>query len=163
MTASSGSLWDFSLSLYTASGVESVCLRMQDDFQAKVTILLWCCWLEVRNVHLTSARLAQAQQRLAPWDDTVIKPLRQLRREIRQQYGVDEEAIEACRQKIKSAELAAEQVALSWLESLSCEWEAAPAPVRRGENAECYLRILKVPDRMIGETVATLSCISGIG
>ena len=156
MTPPAPSLWDFSLALYSAPDVESICLRLQDDFQVNVNILLWCCWLEVRSIRLTPMRLEQACQRIDSWDQTVVAPLRQLRRDINQRYAANDQQVEACRQTIKSAELAAEKVELDWLETLAGDWLAEMTPLPLGENSLRYLNALCVPQNLIEEMLAYL-------
>lgn len=151
MTPPAPSLWDFSLALYSAPDVESICLRLQDDFQVNINILLWCCWLEVHGIHLTAMRLEQACQRIDSWDQTVVAPLRHLRRDIKQRYLANDPQIEACRQTIKTAELAAEKVELDWLEALANDWLADLMPLLRGENLASYLNTLRVPGNVIDD------------
>ena len=150
-------LWDFSLALYSVPAVERICLQLQDEAQAKVNILLWCRWLETRSIRLTTARLTQALQRINSWDESVVEPLRQLRRTIRQTYGVDEESVEVCRQRIKTAELAAEKVELEWLECLADEWTVYPALPCQGENLQLYLRSINVSDDLMAAALAQLT------
>ncbi|ARU28817.1 TIGR02444 family protein [Cellvibrio sp. PSBB006] len=156
MTPPAPSLWDFSLALYSAPDVESICLRLQDDFQVNVNILLWCCWLEVRSIRLTPMRLEQACQRIDSWDQSVVAPLRHLRRDIKQHYLANDPQVEACRQAIKSAELAAEKVELDWLETLTDDWLVDTTPLPLGENSLRYLNALCVPQNLIEEMLAYL-------
>lgn len=149
-------LWDFSLALYGSPNVERICLTLQDEFKAKVNLLLWCCWLEARGIRLTPLRLEQALQRTASWEESVIKPLRQLRQAIKQEYGVGEGAVEACRQKIKMAELAAEKVELDSLEALAGEWAGDSLPLRPGENLAGYLKYIDVPEQQVAVALAVL-------
>lgn len=151
MTPPAPSLWDFSLALYSAPDVESICLRLQDDFQVNVNILLWCCWLEVHGIRLTAMRLEQACQGIDSWDQTVVVPLRHLRRDIKQRYPANDQQVEACRQAIKSAELAAEKVELDWLEALAGDWHTETTPLPLGENSLHYLNTLRVPESVIDE------------
>ena len=151
MTPPAPSLWDFSLALYSAPDVESICLRLQDDFQVNINILLWCCWLEVHGIRLSVMRLEQACQRVDSWDQTVVAPLRHLRRDIKQRYLANDPQIESCRQTIKSAELAAEKVELDWLETLAGDWYTETTPLPLGENSLHYLNALRVPESVIDE------------
>ncbi len=153
MTPPTASLWDFALALYAAPGVENVCLRLQDDFQANTNVVLWSCWLDALNIRLTPERLEQAQKRIASWDNTVVAPLRQLRRDLKQQASQDQQ-VDSCRQAIKSAELAAEKVELDWLEALAGDWLMETMPLPLGENVLHYLNTLRVPKNLIEEILA---------
>lgn len=135
------SLWHFAINYYQRPGVAELCLSLQDNWQADVCLLLWCLWLEARGQALSHAQLLHAQQQLQPWRDTVITPLRQLRRNIKQRYGqqdgaIQDTAIEALRQQIKTAELAGEQWQLQQLQALA-SWP--PSAVCAGDNVSLYL------------------------
>lgn len=73
--------WDFSLKLYKSQGIEDVCLRLQNEYRADVNLLLWCCWRAwVLGLSYDNAMLSAAQDRLRPWRQDVLEPLRALRR-----------------------------------------------------------------------------------
>lgn len=38
--------WDYSVQLYSQSGVMEACLNLQDEFQLNVNLLLFCCYLD---------------------------------------------------------------------------------------------------------------------
>ncbi|MGS2723423.1 TIGR02444 family protein [Porticoccus sp. GXU_MW_L64] len=73
-------LWQYSLALYPA--IEPWCLQMQDDHNANVNLLLLCCFAGSRGQNLTLSQLNDAQDCIASWDQQVVKPLRQLRRQL---------------------------------------------------------------------------------
>ena len=155
MTPPAASLWDFALALYAAPGVENVCLRLQDDFQANTNMVLWSCWLDAQNIRLTPERLGQAHERIASWDRAVVAPLRQLRRDLKQHASEDHQ-VGSCRQAIKSAELEAEKVELDWLEAMAGDWPAETTPLALGENVLHYLNTLRVPKNLVEEILAYL-------
>lgn len=110
-------LWDFALALYARPGVETACLRLQDDAGLDVCELLWLCWLSYHGLTLTE----QADSLLEPvraWQRDMTYPLRRQRRALK---PLCDEAPELgkLRQTIKQAELQAEQEALRQLETLT--------------------------------------------
>ena len=49
----SGSLWDFAVQVYATPEVEQQSLELQDQYNANINIILWCCWLEIEEIHHT--------------------------------------------------------------------------------------------------------------
>lgn len=141
-------LWDFSVALYASPALEKICLHLQDEWQANVNVLLWCCWLELRQTPLTSGRLDRALEQLESWHQMVVEPLRQARRDIKQQCDVNDVDVSNCRQMVKAAELAAERVEQSWLETLAGSWNASPTDTTLGCNLRVYLEYLGVPEEV---------------
>ena len=98
---SASGFWLFSLALYGREGVQKSCLQLQDEFEADVNLLLWCCWLAWDRGYIVSdTDLEDADGRVTVWRETVLKPLRQARRAAK---GSDD-----CYQALKQAELDAE-------------------------------------------------------
>ncbi|MDM3870868.1 TIGR02444 family protein [Porticoccus sp. W117] len=73
-------LWHYSLALYKE--IEPWCLQMQDDHNANVNLLLLCCFAGSRGCCLTIDQLSDAENAIASWDEQVVQPLRQLRRQL---------------------------------------------------------------------------------
>ena len=82
--------WDFSVQLYERPGVEAACLALQDRRALDVNLLLWGLWLADCGVLLESSTLDQAKTIVGPWRDTIISPLRTLRRQMRCSLDLDE-------------------------------------------------------------------------
>ncbi|MFZ5609358.1 MAG: TIGR02444 family protein [Pseudomonadota bacterium] len=78
------------------------CLALQDEAEANVNLILWCCWRAWRLGQATDrAALAAAEARAASWHRAAVVPLRALRHAVRQTpktYAA-----------LKAAELAAEE------------------------------------------------------
>lgn len=149
---SSSSLWDFSLALYPQAGVADCCLQLQDEQGANVNILLWCSWLGAKGYLLDKSQLAEAQALIYAWDQNYILPLRQLRRQMKAEFGVNDVGVEAVRSSIKQAELQAERQLQYWLEQQAQLWNSAPdsdteKTIRA--NVDCYLSALGVAAHMI--------------
>jgi uncharacterized protein (TIGR02444 family) len=73
--------WNFSLEIYAAEGVSGACLDLQDRRGCDVNVLLFCCWLGVSGrPTLTADRLRGILAEIAPWQAEVVRPLRGVRR-----------------------------------------------------------------------------------
>ncbi len=117
------SLWNFSLAVYARAGVADACLRLEDEHDANVNLLLWCAWLGAKGYLLEQEQLLQAQRVIASWDENYVKPLRALRRKMKSEFGVGDANIESVRNSIKQAELHAEQQLQFWLEQVTTNGE----------------------------------------
>jgi len=151
-------LWDFACQSYARPDVERLCLRLQDDWQAEVGLLLWLAWLESLGHQLNTEQLRWAQAQTAPWRTQVLEPLRQLRRQIKSEYPKRSETIEACRQAIKSAELRAEQHCLETLATLTDDWfgSSPKPPLTAGSNLHLYIDELELPEALRQQLVQCL-------
>lgn len=115
--SSSPDLWSFCLSVYARPGVADACLTAQDTLGQDVPLLLWALWLgRVHGHRLTRAELDQARAAVAGWRDSVVLPLRTLRRQLKTGPSpAPSPATEALRDRIKAAELEAERLQLALL------------------------------------------------
>ncbi len=143
------SLWDFSLHHYARAGVSNVCLRLQDECGINVNLLFWAWWLGHRGQTLDSELLAQARRSIHDWDQHYVMPLRQLRRQMKANFGTGNQGIEAIRTHIKHAELLAEKHIQELLESMSGQIPLAPTKEARRlmeENLLLYLGVMAIDD-----------------
>ena len=150
-TAPSG-IWGFALALYQQRNIAEQCLHLQDDYHIKVNLLLWCYWLEARARALNASHLELAEQRIDPFDQSYVQPLRQLRRQLKAQYPNRDTPMETLRQALKQAELCAEQQELIWLETLAQDWPKSI--IASGSNCQLYLSHMQVPPALIETTRA---------
>jgi uncharacterized protein (TIGR02444 family) len=103
---SPNSFWDFSLAIYAKDGVAPACLRLQDKHGFDVNLLLFACW-SARYCELTlnkpAWRTLLAETR--DWRDTIITPLRDVRRRLKVQkiggYPKNETGLRAAVQQIE--------------------------------------------------------------
>lgn len=150
-------LWDFSLDRYARPGVADACLHLQDEQGVNVNLLLWCAWLDMRGLMLDAGRLHSAQKRIHAWDEHYVVPLRQLRRRMKVEFGVEEAGIEAVRTQIKHAELLAEKQLQSWLETLESSWDDNPDPATDQNadwsNVRFYLQHMSVTEVAITQVL----------
>jgi uncharacterized protein (TIGR02444 family) len=96
--------WRFSLFVYAAPGVAEECLALQDTHGVDVNLLLFASWLGGCGIALSDAALAEACALVAPWCDTVVRPLRIIRRQLN-----GDPQVEPFRRRIRELELDAER------------------------------------------------------
>ncbi len=99
--------WRFSLAIYKPADVAAECLALQEAVGLDVNLLLFCAWLGTRAIVLSRSDIEAASRVVAPWHNSVVRPLRGVRRHIKTQY---EDAFEKLRSRVKDNELQAEQV-----------------------------------------------------
>ncbi len=113
-------LWSFALSTYARPGVETACLRLQEQ-GADVCLLLCGAWLEQRGAAFEPERARALQQLSRPWQTQVIEPLRHVRVQWRAMAQQDE-PLAGLRERVKALELDAERQLLTRLEALAQAW-----------------------------------------
>lgn len=73
-------LWQFSVAFYPSQ--QPLLLRLQDEYQANINICLCICWLSLQQRQLTQTQLNQIITAIAPVNQHVTQPLRQIRRQL---------------------------------------------------------------------------------
>jgi uncharacterized protein (TIGR02444 family) len=127
--------WAFALDFYQRPGVADACLRLQDYVGVDVTLLLFALYMaDSHGTVLEQADLEDLDHTVGAWREDVVRPLRQLRRRLKN--GPDPApgaATEGLRDRIKAAELHAEQIELAalarWLEGRRIEPKSKPADI----------------------------------
>ena len=115
--------WRFSLAFYSRAGVPEVCLRLQDAHALDVNVMLYLLFLAANGRRIRSGDLERIEAVAAHWRETVVRPLRQVRRGLKTRPDPFEaEATEKLRNDVKRIELEAER-----LQQLTMEQAAAPA------------------------------------
>lgn len=111
---STPALWPFAVHVYALPGVAGLCLRLQDEHDLDVNVLLAILWRACRGTAVDDAAL----DRLLAVATPVHARVREIRA-LRQAVGTDrasEPRWQETYEQLKAAELAAERVALSLLE-----------------------------------------------
>lgn len=105
-------VWALMLKLYEANGVQPVCLQLQDQYGVGVSALLSVMILGyLGEPPLSQVTTEQTLKRAAHWQQTVIEPLRAVRRRLREVTPADQaEAAESLRKSLLSQEIAAEKI-----------------------------------------------------
>lgn len=109
------SLWNWSLDVYGRPGVPEACLDLQDIHGQSTVLLLWAAW-----ANPDPETLANGLQVVVGWEETVVWPLRKVRRNLKiARPPFADTGREALREAVKAAELEAERLLLEALESLA--------------------------------------------
>lgn len=77
--------WNYSCQLFQLADVAEVCLHMQNDFDADVNLLLFCCWTGDNHRPLNETEIDSLIQASEPWQTAIIKPLREARKLMKNQ------------------------------------------------------------------------------
>jgi uncharacterized protein (TIGR02444 family) len=159
--------WNFSLEVYAGEGVAAACLDLQERRGCDVNVLLFCCWLGASGrPTLTADRLRAVLKESGPWQESVVRPLRDLRQRLKGADGAAPktllETVNAVRRRVADAELAAEHAEQLRLVSLHAPPADRDRPVEKRlraaiANLGVYAVCLGVaPDARDREAVATL-------
>jgi uncharacterized protein (TIGR02444 family) len=105
----SNPFWEFSLATYARPGVAEACLDLQDRRGLDVNLLLFCLWAGHCGHRLSTGELAALEAAAAPWRDSVVRPLRGVRRWLKQPADAGDAAAAALRREVQRLELAAER------------------------------------------------------
>jgi len=76
-------LWNYSTQIWTLPEVKVICLALQNNYDANVNILLYCCWVGDKNLSLNDDDIQSLLDSIQPWQ-TIIKPLRDSRKMMQQ-------------------------------------------------------------------------------
>jgi uncharacterized protein (TIGR02444 family) len=149
-------LWDYALALYAKPQVADCCLHLQDAYEVNVNLALWCVWLDVRQIALTTERLAAAITAIGVWDKSYVQVLRQLRRKMKMEFAQNLALVASVREQIKQTELLAEKQEHLWLEELANLWLPESNEITAGKNLKFYLSAVNVPHADIEKALAVL-------
>lgn len=100
--------WHYACTLYSLPNVADNLLILQDEYQLDVIVLLWIAWLVKEQKKLCADDWLGCLVVCQYWQEKIIGPLRQARREIKQQYP-------ALYAQAKAVELSAERVLIAKL------------------------------------------------
>ena len=111
--------FDWSVDHYARDGVEPLLLRLQDDFDFNVNLILWGCWAANHFEEIPEALWRQAFEQSDGWAKNVTASLRHARRYLKVATDQEDEAALTLREDVKNAELTAERIEQSRLEALA--------------------------------------------
>lgn len=113
--------WDFTLAVYGRPGVAPACIALQDRRGLHVNMLLFCCWAAASGRGALDADdLDRACAVARPWQETVVAPLREVRRRLKTVTAPAPNAVrETVRRGILAAEINAEHVEQLMIEATS--------------------------------------------
>ncbi len=132
--------WRFSLRFYGRPNVADACLALQDVAAADVNVVLFLLFAAEQKRRLCADEIARLDSAVAQWRDTVIRPLRALRRALKPGIDFVPGAIsEGFRAQIKRLELESEQIEQHRLEHFASAGIGS-ADESRIEAAEANLK-----------------------
>jgi uncharacterized protein (TIGR02444 family) len=123
--------WRFSLRFYSRPSVAGACLALQDEAGADINLMLFLLFLAEHKRQVTRDDIARLDGTVRSWRDSVVKPLRALRRVLK--IGIGEIPIavsETFRGQIKRLELESEQIEQHVLEGCVPATIGVSAPLR---------------------------------
>lgn len=78
-------LWNYSTQTYRIPEIETACLNLQNRHHADVNILLYCCWCGDKGFALSVDDMNRLIATTTPWQEYILRPLRNARRMMKQQ------------------------------------------------------------------------------
>ena len=76
-------LWDFALTAYDSDAVKQLCLRLQDEFEVDVCLLLGLCWITKSGQLLAHDNRIKLLGSVEDWQRTKTQVIRNMRRRIK--------------------------------------------------------------------------------
>ncbi|MBX3485271.1 TIGR02444 family protein [Phenylobacterium sp.] len=109
-------IWEWVLEAYGRPGVPEAALKLQDEHGQNTSFLLWAVYAEAGDAGLLARGAAAARA----WDAAALKPLRQVRRDLKPALPpFDDGARLAFRKEVNRLELEAERLLMETLAGLS--------------------------------------------
>lgn len=131
-------LWPDMLRLYAMADVAPLCLSLQDEADVDVPLLLFLVLADRHQLGCSDADLQSFLSAASQWRETVVRPLRDIRRAMKSTF--DGEAEAALREEIKCIELRAEKQHVARLAR-----DFAPSTGAPGALARRYLVVCALP------------------
>jgi uncharacterized protein (TIGR02444 family) len=128
-------LWRFACAFYARDGVAPACLTLQESLNVDVNILLFAIFARLaRGVALDASDLGVVDALVRDWRHEIVQPLRRLRTRLKAGPApAPSTASDHLRNRIKAAELEAEQIELAllagWLDRRPSRPAASAAPI----------------------------------
>lgn len=103
--------WRFSIQFYGRAGMQDVLLTAQDRYASDVNMLLFALWQAGNGLEVSSAEFSALNETIANWRDTILLPMRALRRSIKETG----EAVRDSYKQAKALELSCERIQQSMM------------------------------------------------
>ena len=135
-------LWTYTTQIWALPEVETICLDLQNSYDANVNMLLYCCWVGDKSLNLNDDDLQTLLDTVQPWQ-TIIKPLRDSRKMMQQQLiAMPADMVDQTVTNMSEMELNAEHMTLLALEKALRPEKISPCESL--SNIECSLNNIKV-------------------
>ncbi len=131
--------WTFTLAVYQKDGVSPACIGLQDRLGLDVNFLLLCLYAGSRGRALSGEDFARVEERVAPWRQHVIHPLRAVRRWLKEQQLLAKAPSDQLRRGVLGHEIESEGVQQRLMEAAVAIPEGAPNAATAAANLTRYL------------------------
>lgn len=137
---STSRFWAFSLEVYGDEAVAEACIALQDRHGLDVNMLLFALFAASRGTLLSSADIERLDRAVGPWRRNVVRPLRRVRRWLKEQAHAAEDAAARLRSSVLDRELESEAYQQELMERTVPLGEGAWDVRASEENLACYAR-----------------------
>lgn len=137
--------WSFSIAVYADPEVAAECLTLQRRLNIDVNILLFCAWIgSAKRTKLSDEDLAAVEACARPWHDAVVRPLRDIRAELKRPPAIADDAVKELRHEVAQIEIRAEQIEQAMLFEIASKLVSSTIEITAGlairENVTALLR-----------------------
>ncbi len=147
-------LWLFARQFYAEPGVAEACLALQDNLGVDVCLVLYLLHLALTRRSVMAATVAEMAAAALPWRESVVVPLRLVRRGLRQPPPGYAGAA-ALRTSIAAIEIEAERMQLAFLGALDVTAHPAATPLAAArDNLAAYCEVLGRPRESMDQVLA---------
>lgn len=137
--------WRFSLAVYEPADVANEALALQEAIGLDVNLLLFCAWLGTRSIALSRSDIEAASRIVTRWHESVVRPLRSVRQQMKVDYG---DAFANLGARVKEIELEAEQIEQAMLFAYAQDIQSSLASADRDtivRNVNEYIAMMSSP------------------
>jgi uncharacterized protein (TIGR02444 family) len=151
--------WDWAVAAYARPEVEAALMELQDRWGQNVPLLLVGAWAAVSGRPFAAERLEAAVDTARVYEETVVGPLRAIRRTLKGPTpDIDDASRLAIREQIKALELDAERRLIGALEAIATEAPAGkPETISSGLVSVAHLWSRVIPRSELADLAARLS------
>ncbi len=147
-------LWSFARDFYAEPGVAEAFLALQDGAGADVCLVLHLLHLATARRSVTVSAVAEIDAAARPWRESVVIPLRMIRRGLRQSPAGYAEA-EPLRRSVAAIEIEAERMQLAFLEMVVVTAQQAATSLAAAQDSlSAYCALLGRPHERIANLLA---------
>ncbi|HEY7774792.1 MAG TPA: TIGR02444 family protein [Marinagarivorans sp.] len=107
-------IWPFCEVFYGRPPVANLCLKLQDEYQLHVGLIIWLCWHCAHQRFVSRDLFQVASLKAKATYEPFILPLRSIRKQLKHEVSTD---AQGAYQHVLSAEILMEKVLLTSLES----------------------------------------------
>ena len=145
-------LWSFALTIYQRNAVAPACLDLQEHCQIDVPLMLCAVFACLQGKAISDKDLTQLHNLASPWQSDIVQSLRRIRTRLKTGPSPAPNAVtEDLRDKVKSAELAAEKIQLEMMQA----WVRQLAAIDRRDALPILPTIIDIITRIAATSSKT--------